>query len=68
MLVNMKILKMTQFKNKLLNALGMANDAGGPPDLDQVLRDLNQKISGFFGKKPSRDHALTTRWGCRRFL
>lgn len=43
---------MMQLKNKILVKLGMANDAGGPPDLDQVLRDLNQKISALFGKKP----------------
>ncbi len=50
--MNIKSLKMTQFKNKLLAMLGMANDAG-PPDLDQVLRDLNRKISQLFGKKTS---------------
>lgn len=44
---------MTQFKNKIFSFLGMANDAGGPPDLDQVLRDLNKKITAFFGKNPT---------------
>ena len=47
----MKLLNMMRIKNKVWAFLGMANDAGGPPDLDQVLRDLNRKISGLFGKK-----------------
>lgn len=38
----------------------MANDPGwgnrnneGPPDLDEVMRELSRKINGFFGKKPN---------------
>ena len=40
-------LKLPGFK---LPALGQKNNEG-PPDLDQVLRDLSQKINNFFGKK-----------------
>ena len=40
-------LKLPGFK---LPALGQKNNEG-PPDLDQVLRDLSQKINNLFGKK-----------------
>ena len=55
MLFEMKLLNMMQIKNKVWAVLGMANDAGGPPDLDQVLRDLNRKIASLFGKKPANN-------------
>ena len=33
---------------------GQGNGQGGPPDLDQVIRDLQKKLSGIFGKSSSR--------------
>ena len=33
---------------------GQGNGRGGPPDLDQVIRDLQKKLSGIFGKSSSR--------------
>lgn len=33
---------------------GQGNQAGQPPDLDELWRDLNRKISGLFGGKPPR--------------
>ena len=33
---------------------GQGNGQGGPPDLDQVIRDLQKKLSGIFGKRSSR--------------
>ena len=44
-----------------LNDHGWGNPGGrdkggrqGPPDLEELWRDLNRRLSGFFGKKPSR--------------
>ena len=33
---------------------GQGNGQQGPPDLDQVIRDLQKKLSGIFGKSSSR--------------
>ena len=33
---------------------GQGNGQKGPPDLDQVIRDLQKKLSGIFGKSSSR--------------
>jgi len=33
---------------------GQGNGQSGPPDLDQVIRDLQKKLSGIFGKSSSR--------------
>ena len=33
---------------------GQGNGQSGPPDLDQVIRDLQKKLSGIFGKRSSR--------------
>ena len=33
---------------------GQGNGQNGPPDLDQVIRDLQKKLSGIFGKGSSR--------------
>jgi len=33
---------------------GQGNGQKGPPDLDQVIRDLQKKLSGLFGKSSSR--------------
>ncbi|MDO4591286.1 MAG: protease modulator HflK N-terminal domain-containing protein, partial [Comamonadaceae bacterium] len=33
---------------------GQNNQAGQPPDLDELWRDLNRKLSGLFGGKPPR--------------
>ena len=33
---------------------GQGNGEKGPPDLDQVIRDLQKKLSGIFGKSSSR--------------
>ena len=33
---------------------GQGNGQGGPPDLDQVIRDIQKKLSGIFGKSSSR--------------
>ena len=33
---------------------GQGNGQNGPPDLDQVIRDLQKKLSGIFGKSSSR--------------
>jgi membrane protease subunit HflK len=33
---------------------GQGNGQGQPPDLDQVIRDLQKKLSGIFGKSSSR--------------
>lgn len=33
---------------------GQGNGQSGPPDLDQVIRDLQKKLSGIFGKGSSR--------------
>ena len=40
------------FPGHKLSILGQKNNEG-PPDLDQVLRDLSEKINSFFGKKPT---------------
>jgi modulator of FtsH protease HflK len=45
-------LKFPSFKIANLKFLGMGQKNNeGPPDLDEVLRDLSNKISGLFGKK-----------------
>ena len=46
-----KFLKLRFLKFKFLG-IGQKNNEG-PPDLDEVLRDLSQKISNLFGKKDS---------------
>ena len=46
-----KFLKFRFLKFKFLG-IGQKNNEG-PPDLDEVLRDLSQKISNLFGKKNS---------------
>ena len=33
---------------------GQGNGQKGPPDLDQVIRDLQKRLSGIFGKSSSR--------------
>ena len=33
---------------------GQGNGQSGPPDLDQVIRDIQKKLSGIFGKSSSR--------------
>ena len=33
---------------------GQGNGQNGPPDLDQVIRDLQKKFGGLFGKSSSR--------------
>ena len=43
---------MMKFLKLRFPALGQKNNEG-PPDLDQVLRDLSNKINGLFGKKNS---------------
>lgn len=37
--------------DKNQNPWGKKNDADGPPDLDQVLQNIKNKIAGLFGKK-----------------
>jgi len=32
---------------------GRDNNNGGPPDLDELWRDFNRRLSGLFGRKPS---------------
>ena len=32
---------------------GRNNNNGGPPDLDELWRDFNRKLSGLFGRRPS---------------
>ena len=43
-----------KFSDIKLPLFGNKNNEG-PPDLDEVFRDLNNKISALFGKKPSGD-------------
>ena len=46
--------KFSKFKFSKFKFLGIGQKNNeGPPDLDEVLRDLSQKINNLFGKKDS---------------
>jgi len=43
---------MTKMLNSLFKKIGILANQDGPPDLDEVLKDLGRKIDNIFKRKP----------------